>query len=207
MMSKDSIGLVAGVGVPPRLYEYDFDMLLGGTIVYIKDRDLVKPSLYSRIDVSFTPEFMVVLEEMAKFYGITHKRSFYGALAPYALSVFEHEYHTDLQTLKDARTNGFFGGQFKEVVEKYAQKHHFFDEVRGRGRSRRDVYGLTNQVIAPVGENAQYFNLSSSDMMMVMLAGVLVRWCVLPEDGRVYFEDVNKQFKDFSTRFVSPLST
>jgi len=186
--------------VPPKLYDYTLEMIFDGAIICISDTDICKPSKYSRMDVSFTPEFIITLEEMRLYYQISHKRTFYGALAPFSLSVFQHQYNPDLKELKKERTNGFYDGRFETVVKRYSRHQTFFEKGN---RGRRDVYGITNEVVAPIGENASYFNLSISDMVQIMFSGIIVKWKELPKEAVPYFELVNKRFLDYSKLFVT----
>jgi len=184
---------------PARLYDYDFEMGMTTGRVTITEQELVKPSYTGRIDLSVVPEIRIAVKEIVRKYDM-NQRDGVATLAKFSLSVFQHKYGQDFKTLKNNRTQGFFGGKFAETVRLYGKCVHFFDREPG-GRKRMDIFGNKHNVLAPIGNLAEYFNLSASDMAQVILCHGIELWGELPEDA-TYYANVVQRFKEHSEKFL-----
>jgi len=186
-----------------QLHHYDepLDMVIDGVFVHITNEDIDHHAVI-KISLQVTPEIRITIKEMMKFFGCNNQRDFLATITPYALQSFQHTYNPNLKILKGSRTEGFFNGNFKQVVEKYGRCHQYFERVPG-GRKEWNVYGDRERTIAPIGEYADYFNLSTSDMVQIMYCHIIVRWKELPSDALAYFEKVNTDFSKYATAFTS----
>jgi hypothetical protein len=176
------------------------ELIISGFFRHITDEAIDKRFVVG-IRVHVTPELRITVKEMMKKFHCTNQRDFLATLTPYALSKFQGEYNPGLKALKHSRTDGFFNGNFRQVVNKYGTCHHFFERIPG-GRKDWNIYAEKETVISPISDNADYFNLSVSDMVQVMICGIVVDWEDLPEDARKYFEGINAEFAEYAKNFL-----
>lgn len=71
------------------------------------------------------------------------------------------------------------------------------------GRKQLNVYGDKHRVLAPIIQNSEYFNLSRSDMVHVLLSHALVLWNRLPQDYREEYESINRDFELHTRSFYN----
>ena len=193
--------------VPTHLYDYTLDLSLSTScIVHIKDADIGRPgSPIGLIPMQIIPEFRLTMKAIQAEYDLSQKDA-YATLIVFGLSIFQHRYSPDLKRYKEKRLAEFFSGTKKdELVEKFGTCSHFFEKSKnGRGgRKQVNLLGDREDVMAPIGDNAEFFNLSVSDMAHVILSHALVRWDKLPADFKGYFEKVNDEFETHAKNFYA----
>lgn len=194
------INEIQSVTVPARLYDYSLDLAMLNGLVRIRDVDLVKPTDFGRIDISCTPEIRITIKEIVRKYD-ANQRDCVATLGKFGLSVFQHIYNPGLATLKNNRTRCFFGGKFEQTVKLYGRCEHFFEREAG-GRKRMDLYGYKDSIIAPISDNAEFYNLSASDMAQLIICHGIEKWDDLPEDAAKYFDGIINRFAEYAKKFV-----
>ena len=133
-----------------------------------------------------------------------NQKDCYATITEYGLSIFQNKYNPDLKRVKTSRTADFYTGTKKdELIEKFGTCEHFFDKQQNGKGGRKEVklFGDKNRFIAAIGDNAEFFNLSASDMAQIVISHALVQWDKLPADFKVFFEGINQEFKNHVSNF------
>lgn len=194
--------------IPANWYDRDIVDILKSRdmIIHIPDGEIGKPgSDIGKISVQVVPEFRLTMKEIQTRYGLNQKDC-YATMAVFGLSLIEHLFHPDLKRIRKSRRDDFFSGRkMQELVETFGTCEHFFEkQPNGRGgRKEVKLYGNKRHLIAAIGDNAEFFNLSSSDMAHIVLSHAIAQWALLPEDFRNYFQKVNARFADHARKFYS----
>jgi hypothetical protein len=153
---------------------------------------------FSRLHLKIITDVRAIEGVMMEAFDI-NKTDFYGTLLPYALSLFQHEYHVDLTAAKNRRAAKVLAGEREELNAELENDFEFFERMRtGKRRVERSMYA-DPAVVAAIGDNAEYFNLSKTDMTQIMLAMAFVRWKAIHQEYKDYFEnEVIKRFDRYT---------
>lgn len=191
--------------VPARLYDYDLELLMDKDhIIHIAEFDVRKPdSIIGAKTIYVIPELRIAMKAIQDTYKL-NQRDTYATMIVYGLSSFEHTYNPDLKRVRANRNTDFFSGtKMGELVERFGYCEHFFKKTDSGKGNRKEVklFGDSHRVLAAIGENAEFFNLSMSDISQVILSHAIVRWDKLPPDFKKFFEEINKQFETHAKGF------
>ena len=189
--------------VPSNLYSYSLEEVFEFSFVRITEKNLVAPSMYAKVRVYLVPELRIVLTEMQKAFKIFNQRQFYATVYPYGLSIFQHDFNTQLNTIKNIRTQMFFGGKYDTLVDLYGSRHHLFEKLpKGDLRKEINIHGLRHAVIAPANENAEFFNVSTSDISLLFLCEVILKWDKAPEKPKRFCKSMIEEFRTDARRYL-----
>lgn len=189
--------------VPSNLYGHSLDDIIEFAFVKITEKDLVAPSKYGKTTVYLSPELNVIFTEMKKAFKIINQRNFFATVYPYGLSIFQHEFNPQLKIIKNNRTQMFYGDKYEIVVELYGSGHHLFEKLpKGSLRKEKNIFGNRDEVIAPVNENAEFFNVSNSDLSQVILCGVALKWDKLPDKPKKFCSNMIDGFRSHARRYL-----
>jgi hypothetical protein len=191
--------------VPSGFYNVDFDAAMAAC-VHIKDSDIGRPgSQIGKISMQMIPNLRIAVKEIQNKYGYNQKDT-YATIAIYGLSNLQHKYNPELKRLKDLRSKEFYSGnKMLDLNSKYGVCQHFFQKRKDGTGSRKEIklYGDKKSLIAAISDNADYFNLSNSDMAQVILIHAIVNWKDMPHDYLDFFSEVcmtfDKHAKEFCT--------
>lgn len=172
-------------------------------VVHIPENQIGEGLPYGRVPVQVIPELRLTMHEIQNEFKITSQRDLYSTFIVDGLSIFQHRYHPDLRRVKSFRRTDFFSGtKMAELVDTFGTCEHFFERVKG-GKKEVKVVGHRNHTIAAISDNAEFFNLSSSDMTQVIIIHYVVLWDKLPADFRKFFEDVISKFEKHAREFCT----
>lgn len=193
--------------VPGRLYDYDMSLLLDKEhVLHISEAEVRRQdSRIGKTRLHIIPQLRIGMIAVQAAYKL-NQRDTYATMAVYGLSAFEHAYNRELMRVKDNRTADFFSGnKMEDLVKRFGYCEHFFEKQSSGQGSRKEVnlFGDSQKVLAAIGEYAEFFNMSTSDMAQVILCHAIVRWDKLPGDFKTFFEDIIKRFDAHAKNFYN----
>lgn len=150
------------------------------------------------IPIQMCPSIRLTIIEMVDYYKIS-QRDLIATLGKYGNSIFRHEYNLDLKKLKNRRTE-LFNNDFDAAVRKWGYTTQLYGRVKG-GRKQVNLFGNRNEMIAPINEMADYFNISSSDMAQVVIVRAILKWPELPTGAKMTLEKFFNTFDRHAHRF------
>lgn len=185
--------------LPTNLYEYDLKTILSKKIEHISNQD-IKDGIAKPLPVQIVPAYRLTIGELMKEFKIS-KKILLASIAPYGLSLLQHDYNPHLKQLKDIRSS-MYKTKFHEAVRIWGTDFKLFANVPG-GRKQMNIYGNPDSLISVIYDNAEFFNLSGSDMGHVILSKVFLKWENLPEDARQYYHDDIQRFEENADSLLS----
>jgi hypothetical protein len=180
---------------------YDIDHYLINEVVIVHNSDVTSGKC-AFTQIRLDPEVNYLIRELKKFYGFDSWKTFLSTLASGAWREFQHKYNDDLKLLSKESTELFFN-DFKRGAEKYSRFFHLFEKMPAQTkksdderivRARKKVFADLNNVIAPIGEAAEYFNMSGSDLIQLSMLMLISTWKDLPVEPKALIDEKVKAF-------------
>ena len=140
----------------------------------IDDRSLKPISLYAPSHYNFQ------VTEMVKEFDVS-KRNVLAALVTLGLAIMQHRHNPTSKKMSEIRTR-IYRTNFPLAVELFGHTENIFVFEEGR-RRHNNAYVDGDTIAAPLGEMAEYFCMSGSELAAIACAQAILTWESLPESA------------------------